>query len=98
LPGLCRSGFTVSALLLRLFDVQDALKLSFFMSLPIVLAGNIILNFNDLIFSNELIWGLIFSFIFGLLTIDLLLKIAKRINFGYFVLIFGLLLLGSVFV
>ena len=68
------------------------------MSLPIVLAGNIILNFNDLIFSNELIWGLIFSFIFGLLTIDLLLKIAKRINFGYFVLIFGLLVLVSVFI
>lgn len=98
LPGLSRSGLTVSTLLLRKFDDQDALKLSFLMSLPIVLAGNIILNFNDLIFSNDLIWGLIFSFIFGLLTIDLLLKIAKRINFGYFVLIFGLLVLGSVFI
>jgi len=97
LPGLSRSGLTVSALLLRKFDDQDALRLSFLMSLPIVLAGNIILNFNNLIFSAELILGLIFSFIFGLLTIDMLLKIAKRINFGYFVLIFGLLVIGSIY-
>jgi len=45
LPGLSRSGLTVSSLLLKKFNSRDALKLSFLMSLPVVLGGNIILNF-----------------------------------------------------
>jgi len=93
LPGLSRSGLTVSALLLRKFNSKDALKLSFLMSLPIVLGGNIILNLKYFVFSIELLCGLVFSFIFGLLTINLLLHFAKKINFGYFVLIFGLLVI-----
>jgi len=93
LPGLSRSGLTISALLLRKFNSKDTLRLSFLMSLPIVLGGNIILNLKYFTFSIELIIGLVFSFIFGLLTIDLLLRIAKKINFGYFVLIFGLLVI-----
>ena len=98
LPGLSRSGLTISTLLLRKFDETFALKLSFLMSLPIVLGGNIILNLNCLEFSLEMLLGLIFSFVFGLITIDLLLKLAKKINFGYFILIFAALVLASVFI
>ena len=98
LPGLSRSGLTVSTLLLRKFNSHDALKLSFLMSLPIVLAGNIVLNLNSFSFSLELFVGLIFSFVFGLLTINLLLKIAKKINLGYFVLFFAILVIASIFV
>ena len=90
LPGLSRSGLTVSAFLLRKFDKIQALKLSFLMSLPIVLGGNIILNFHDFIWSSSIITGIAASFFFGLATIHLLLKLAQKINFGYFVLIFGL--------
>ena len=97
LPGLSRSGLTVSALLLRKFNSASALKLSFLMSLPMVLGGNIILNLNNFTFSLEIFLGLLFSFIFGLLTISLLLKIAKKINFGYFVLFFGGLVIFSMF-
>ncbi|MFH0805752.1 MAG: undecaprenyl-diphosphate phosphatase [Patescibacteria group bacterium] len=95
LPGLSRSGLTVSALLLRKFNSATALKLSFLMSLPMVLGGNIILNLNNFTFSLEMFLGLAFSFIFGLLTISLLLKIARKINFGYFVLVFGVVVLLS---
>lgn len=98
LPGFSRSGLTVSAFLLRNFDKFDSLKLSFLMSLPIVLMGNIILNLPSQAFSLELIWGLVFSFIFGLLTINLLLKLARKINFGYFVLLFSILVLASAFI
>jgi len=91
LPGLSRSGLTVSALLLRKFDKAHALKLSFLMSLPIVLAGNIILNLKDLSWSLDAMAGLASSFIFGLATIHILLKIAQKVNFGYFVLFFGVL-------
>jgi len=63
-----------------------------------VLGGNIILNLNNFTFSLELMLGLLFSFIFGLLTISLLLKIARKINFGWFVLIFGIVIIALMFV
>lgn len=98
LPGLSRSGLTVSALLLKRFDGAAALRISFLMSLPIVLAGNIVLNFGQFNFSQEALAGLAFSFVFGILTIGALLKLARRINFGYFILVFGILVVISVFV
>lgn len=93
LPGLSRSGLTVSALLMSEFKDSTALKLSFLMSLPIVLAGNIVLNFKDISFNSYNILALVFSFIFGIITIDLLLKVAKKVNFGYFVLGFAFLMI-----
>jgi len=95
LPGFSRSGLTVSALLLRKLDKTYALKLSFLMSLPIVLAGNIALNTNALVWTVEALAGLFFSFIFGLAAIHLFLKLAEKINFGYFVLLFGVLTILS---
>lgn len=98
LPGLSRSGLTISVLLLRKFDNASALKLSFLMSLPIVLVGNIMLNLKHLVFSMELVLGLVFSFVFGWLTINFLLKLAGKINFGYFVFAFAILVIASVFI
>lgn len=97
-PGLSRSGLTVSALLLRKFEEQTALKMSFLMSLPIVLAGNILLNLEKFNLSLENAAALLASFVFGLLTIKFLLKLAEKINFAFFVLIFGLLTIGAAFV
>jgi undecaprenyl-diphosphatase len=93
LPGLSRSGLTVSSLLMLKFNKQTALHLSFLMSLPIVLGGNIILNYKAISFNIESLLALSASFIFGLLTIKSLLILAKKINFGYFVLIFAILTL-----
>ena len=98
LPGLSRSGTTVATLLMRGYDDSLALKMSFLMSLPIVLAGNILLNFRDFTFRPELLVGLVTAFIFGLLTINVLIRLAKKINFGYFVLIFALLSFIAAFV
>ncbi len=93
LPGLSRSGLTVSALLISEFKDNTALRVSFLLSLPIVLAGNILLNFGEMTFSVYNLLALLSSFIFGLLTIDILLKVARKINFGYFVLGFALLMI-----
>ncbi len=98
LPGLSRSGLTVSALLLSNFNKKTALYLSFLMSLPIVLGGNIILNSGGVIFNIESLIGLLSSFIFGLLTIKSLLLLAKKVNFGYFVLFFAVITLLAVFI
>lgn len=96
LPGVSRSGTTTSTLLLKKFDETTALRLSFLMSLPVVLCGNIILNLKDFSFGNFPFVGLVTSFIFGLLTITGLIKLSKKINFNWFVLIFGLLIIFSV--
>jgi undecaprenyl-diphosphatase len=99
MPGLSRSGLTVSVLLLRKFSEQTALRLSFLLSLPIVLAGNIILNAEEFTSMNiDSFLGLLFSFLFGLGTIHVLLKVAKKIQFGYFVLGFGILTILSIFI
>ena len=98
LPGISRSGITVSSLLVRKFNDTNALKLSFLMSLPIVLLGNIFLNLSDFTFSSTAIYGLLASFVFGLATIHGLIKVSKKINFGWFALFFAILMLGSLFV
>ena len=98
LPGISRSGITVSALMLRKFSETTALKLSFLMSLPIVLLGNLILNFNELTFSGGAVYGIAASFIFGLGTIHVMMKITRKINFGWFALIIAVMMVASVFV
>lgn len=98
LPGVSRSGSTTSILLIQRFHEVDALKLSFVLSLPIVLAGNIVFNLNSFFFSVESLVAFLCSFIFGWITIDALLKLARKMNFGWFVLIFAVLLLASLFI
>ena len=96
LPGLSRSGLTVSTFLLRRYDKTTALKISFLMSLPVVLLGNIALHWNMAAFQVEALWGVVFSFLFGILTIHALLAFARKINFGYFVLTFAALTFISI--
>jgi len=98
LPGLSRSGTTVSALLIRKFDDTTALKLSFLLSLPIVLIGNIFLNIQEIVTGSFPLWGVFSAFIFGLLTIHGLMKLSKKINFAWFALIFGILMLFSLLI
>jgi len=100
LPGISRSGITISTLLLKKFNDTTALRLSFLMSLPIVLFGNIILNFSDFkqVVTSASLIGLLSSFVFGLATISALMKISKKINFGWFVLIFALIMLMSILI
>lgn len=98
LPGLSRSGLTVSTLLLRKFQDTESLRLSFLLSLPLVFLGNIALNLNEAALTAYNLIALLFAFVFGYLTIHLLLKLARKINFGYFVLIFAALLIVSVFI
>ncbi len=98
LPGLSRSGLTVATFLLRKFKETHALRLSFLMSLPVILAGNIFVNLDKLTFSDQNLIGLFFSFIFGFLTIHFLLKTAKKLNFGWFVFLFALITIFSIFI
>ncbi|MFW9979625.1 MAG: undecaprenyl-diphosphate phosphatase [Candidatus Thorarchaeota archaeon] len=96
LPGLSRSGVTVSALLMQKVSKETALRFSFLMSVPAVLG----------IFAVELLTGgavlpsiapvdliLIEAivFVFGLLSMEFLLRVARRISFWKLCLLLGII-------
>lgn len=99
LPGISRSGFTTSVLLLRKHKPEKSLKLSFLISIPAVMGAQILLKMNRaLTLNSPMIAGALASFIVGYLTISTLLKIGKRINFSHFVIFIGLLSLSVVLI
>jgi undecaprenyl pyrophosphate phosphatase UppP len=61
--------------------------------MPIVLVGNVLLNITDFQINLSLIVALIASFITGYASIHVLLTIAKKINFGLFVILFGVVMI-----
>jgi len=98
LPGISRSGITVSTFLIRKFNDTTALRLSFLMSLPVILIGNIFLNIKNFVFSTNAIIGLVAAFFLGFFTIHLLMKLSKKINFAWFVIIFAIMMVLSVLI
>ena len=92
IPGISRSGTTTGLFLFRKFDSAQALKYSYFMSIPAVLGADIVLQHMGIVKVDfPLLLGVAFSFIVGLLTINILLKVARKINFSYFCIIIGLM-------
>ena len=98
LPGLSRSGLTISILLARQVNHKTALTLSFLMSIPASLGSAIYIGYSEQItMSLETIVASLVSFTVGLLTIKTILAIAQRINTGAFVLCAGsAMILGSI--
>lgn len=86
LPGLSRSGTTISSLLMQKIDKETALRFSFLMSVPAVLgilALEIItgaeipasVSMPDLVIVEGIV------FIVGLASIEFLLRLARRVSF-----------------
>ncbi|MEI6438540.1 MAG: undecaprenyl-diphosphate phosphatase [Candidatus Omnitrophota bacterium] len=92
LPGLSRAGTTMAALSFRGFDKDQMLKLSFLMSIPVILLGNIIKN-HHLILAARAEWvGVLASFVVGILSISAMMNFAKKVNFGAFLIFIGSIL------
>jgi undecaprenyl-diphosphatase len=95
-PGVSRSGLTVSSLLFRGFTTESALNLSFLMSIPAVLAAQIGLGLISgfrAVNSADIFLGCCASFMSGLLSIHVMLKIARKIRFWLFCIALGVLAL-----
>jgi len=95
-PGASRSGITISALLMRGFKGEAALKLSFLMSIPAVLVAEIGLASTaslSQIRMMDLLLGSAFSFLTGALSIHLLMKTARKIRFWGLCVLIGILAL-----
>ena len=93
LPGISRSGTTIAFLLLRKIRQEDALKISFIISVPAVL-GAVFIDLIGNVQDFNLFIGismLISSFIFGYATIDVLLRFASIVKFSKFCISLGLI-------
>lgn len=92
LPGLSRSGLTVSALLFRQYRPKQALELSFLLSIPAVLVTQVGLGLmGEVNFSSGAIAGILSSAFLGFLTINGLMRFALRVPFWGFCIFLGLL-------
>jgi undecaprenyl-diphosphatase len=93
LPGVSRSGTTLTVLLMKGFKQDEALAVSFIISVPAVL-GAIVLDHSI----AAIPWMtaaamLVASLVVGYLTMDLLIRFAKMINFSGFCFALGLITL-----
>ena len=112
LPGISRSGMTLTVLLLIGFMHKDALKISFLISIPAVLGATGLefllngfsldingLTLNELLFPYPLLFiSIILTAIVGALTIDFLIRL-KDLPYDKFCIGFGgiTILLGFIF-
>ena len=101
IPGVSRSGVTISAALISGWERRDAAKFSFLLGMPaIILAAVIefITSFNEFTGSSffPLIVGLTTTFISSLFAIDFLLKYFSSNGFKIFIIyrvLFGIVIL-----
>ena len=95
LPGISRSGTTITFLLLDRMNQKDALEVSFLISVPAVLGAvtlSLLTSPSQLSLPlNDALLMISTSFIAGYATIDALLRFAERLNFSKFCMILGLL-------
>ncbi len=94
-PGISRSGSTISAGLLTGLDEKDAMRFSFLLSIPAVFGASLVTIGNKTL-PSEMLWATLVSFVIGMASIHLLLKVllTSRKNLRWFALYVFLLALG----
>ena len=91
IPGVSRSGISITAARLLNFKRYDSAKISFLLSIPTLGAvsifgiKNIILS-NDLFFSTLNLFSILLSFFISLVTIKYFLDFIKKFSLNFFVL------------
>tara|TARA_B100000963_G_scaffold317360_1_gene297760 strand:+ start:11549 stop:12307 length:759 start_codon:yes stop_codon:yes gene_type:complete len=102
IPGVSRSGITITAARMLNFDRFDSAKISFLLSIPTLAAvsffgiRNLMVNDNINLTSISIL-SIILSFIFSYMTIKFFLQYIRRFNlniFVYYRVILGVLLLA----
>ena len=91
MPGVSRSGITITSGRLLGFNRFDSAKISFFLSIPTLAAASILGIYN--IYKEEsaelnylAIVAVIFSFIFSYLTITIFLNFIKKFSLNIFII------------
>ena len=91
LPGISRSGATISAALFGGVKIQEAFKFSFLMSIPVIFGAALfhwfkIEDFEAVVYASRGVyfWGMLTAFIGGLLSLYVLLWFIQRKKLHYF--------------
>jgi len=95
IPGVSRSGITMTTARMMKIERESAAKYSFLLSTPIVFAATV-LKFKDFVFSIPFFIGILASFIVGIFVIKFLLKYLQKGSFKIFSIyrmIFGLIII-----
>jgi len=93
MPGLSRSGLTISVLLLRGLDQQKAITTSYIISIPVALAAAGYIGITDGLFLSTInLLASFVAFVFGLLTIRIVLGFAERVNISKLLIGIGLMM------
>ena len=100
IPGISRSGITISGGVLRKYRKDDMAEYSFILFIPVTL-GALILSVEDLMLVDSSLWiGYLLSFgfalVFTFLSLNLFLKVIRKKKldyFAYYCFVVGLLLL-----
>lgn len=94
LPGVSRSGTTVSALLLRGHEGSNSLRLSFVLSIPAAFGAGVLVLLDDGLPSIDpgtAAVALVISAVVGYLTVDALTRVVERVAFWKVCVGFGAL-------
>lgn len=93
LPGVSRSGTTVSALLIRGVHAESSLRLSFLLSIPASLGAGalVVLEGTHGIHLQTGLIALAVSAVVGYLTIDALMRFVERVSFWKVCIALGVL-------
>ena len=89
IPGISRSGATISTAVLLGIDKENAAKFSFLMVVPLIF-GKVLkdLTSSEILVSNNetlsLIFGFVFAFITGILACKWMIKLVKNSKLKYF--------------
>ncbi len=95
IPGVSRSGITMTTGRLMGIERESVAKYTFLLSTPIVFAATV-LKFKDFVFSIPFFLGILASFIVGLFVIKFLLEYLKKGSFKIFAIyrvIFGIIVI-----
>jgi undecaprenyl-diphosphatase len=90
LPGVSRSGTTLTLLLMRNLKQDAALIISFMISVPAVLGAVVLDHTIAAVPVESVVPAILASFITGYLSMDLLIRFAEKVNFSGFCIAMGL--------
>lgn len=96
IPGVSRSGVTMTAGRIMGVDRESTAKYSFMLSAPIVL-GATLYKFKDFVFNIPFVVGVLASFLVGIVVIKFLLEYLKKGSFKVFAIyrvVVGLAIIG----
>jgi len=98
LPGISRSGITISYLTFNKLNKEEAFKLSFLAGLPAILGAFILeakINYSNLLGLKGFLFCMLISFLSGIFSLFILKRFLlkeKFYYFGYYCILMGVLL------